>query len=118
MRNLIAIDRGLVLVPAAAAGSTEDNADLAASLQAELMKLGYAFDEGAFAAVRRAPRNWLTGYHSEVLAHLGQRLSAGRTYTPLYRNFPAEVMAKRDIELFINAILHYWSRGTWEPPQQ
>ena len=38
-----------------------------------------------------------------------------RTYLPLYKNFPQEVMSKSDSELFFNAIFHYWSNGTWEP---
>jgi hypothetical protein len=114
MRNTIAIQRGLVLVPTA---DDRDNSHLAASLQAELMNLGFMLDEAAFAAARKAPAAWLVAYHQEVIPDLRRRLGADREYRPFYRNFPAQVMEASDLELFVNAVLHYRSNGTWEPPQ-
>lgn len=32
-----------------------------------------------------------------------------------YPNFPRQVMEASDAELFINAILHYWTLGAWTP---
>ncbi len=113
MRNIVAIEKGLALVPPGA----EDNADLAASLQAELMQLGCALDAAAYAAASRAPLDWLTAFHAEVLPHLRKRMGADRAYPAFYRNFPAEVMETSDMALFVNAIVHYWSGGAWEPPQ-
>lgn len=116
MRNVIAIQRGLILAPDAAAAA-HDSAQLAASLQAELMNLGFMLDGPAFAAASKAPRDWLVAYHGEVIPHLRKQLGANRSYQPFYRNFPAQVMAMSDLELFINAYVHYLSDGTWEPPQ-
>lgn len=36
-------------------------------------------------------------------------------YTPMYPNFPTQVMEASDAELFFNAILHYCSNGEWLP---
>ncbi|HSI36182.1 MAG TPA: hypothetical protein VK986_21540, partial [Tepidisphaeraceae bacterium] len=119
-RDLVALHRGLVLFPSpAAAPADSDGARLAASLQAELMNLGFALDSAAFAAAAAAatPRDWLVAYHHEIIGHLRMRLGAGRPYRPFYLNFPAQVMEMSHLELFINAIGHYWSGGTWEPPQ-
>src|SRR5262249_53693175 len=99
------------------AGGGEDNAQLAASLQAELMNLGYIFDADAFAAARKAPRQWLLEYHDTVLPFLRERLASSRSYHPFYVNFPAQVMAMSHLELFLNAIVHYWSDGHWSPDQ-
>lgn len=114
MRNIIALQRGLILVPAAGADSTP----VAAALQAELMQLGFALDPSAFAAARRAPRDWLAAYHDEVVSHLRGRLGADRGYRPFYANFPAQVMEADDLELFLNAFVHYASNGRWEPSQE
>jgi hypothetical protein len=119
MRNLIALRKGLALVPPPGASSPPaDNSALAATLQAELMNLGFMFDEAAFAAARVAPRQWLVAYHDEVLPHLRKQLGASRPHAPLYRNFPTQVMDLSHLQLFFNAIFHYLSNGTWEPPQQ
>ncbi len=117
MQNTIAIDKGLIVVPPAAPGSGEDNRRLAASLQAELMNLGFMLDETAFAAACAGPTGWLVEYHREVIPHLRKRVGAERDYRPFYRNFPAQVMETSEAELFFNAVLHYWSGGAWEPPQ-
>jgi hypothetical protein len=113
MRNVVAIQRGLVLVP----DGNEGSAQLAASLQAELMNLGFALDSAAFAAASRAPREWLANYYAEVIPYLRKRLGAERDHPPFYRNFPAQVMEASHLELFLNAFIHYRSNGTWEPPQ-
>lgn len=116
MRNTIAIDRGLILVPPVV-GDGNDNTLLTASLQAELMNLGFVMERPAFEAARVAARDWLVPYHQEVVPHLRKRLGADRAYAPFYVNFPAQVMATSHLELFVNAVVHYWSNGTWEPPQ-
>ena len=113
MRDVIAINRGLVVIPAAG----HEHTQLAASLQAELMNLGFIFDAPAFAAASKAPRQWLVAYHEHVIPHLRQRLGAARAHRPFYVNFPRQVMEMSHLELFLNACAHYLSDGRWEPPQ-
>ncbi len=112
-RNTAALQRGFVLVPV----GTHDNRQLAASLQVELMNLGHALDATAFDAVSKAPRDWIVSFSEEVIPHLRKRLGADRPYQPFYRNFPTQVMEMSNVDLLINALLHYWSNGTWEPHQ-
>ena len=109
----MALQQGFILIPTA----SQDNAQLAASLQAELMNLGFMLDAATFEAASKASRDWLVAYHEEMVAHLRLRLGADRPHQPFYRNFPTQVMEMSNLELFINAIVHYWSNGTWEPPQ-
>jgi hypothetical protein len=96
-------DRGdaIILIPAA----SQDNARLAASLQAELMNLGFMLDSAAFEAASKASRDWLVTYHEEIVAHLRQRLGADRPYQSFYRNFPTQVMEMSNFELFVIAIV-------------
>lgn len=44
-------------------------------------------------------------------------VGAKRDYRPFYVNFPQQVMDLSTLELYMNALNHYWSNGTWEPPQ-
>jgi len=115
--NTVALARGLFITPDPERTGGGDSR-LAASLHAELMNLGYILDDAAFTAASRAPRDWLIAYYNEVIPQLRSRLGAGRPYTPFYRNFPEQVMAMDDFELFVNAVVHYWSNGRWEPPQE
>ena len=112
-RNIIALQRGWAIIPAGDA----DHTNLAATVQAELMQLGYVLDASAFAAACRAPREWLVQFHDEVLGDLRKRMGADHPYPPFYVNFPQQVMDTSTAELFINAMVHYLSGGAWEPPQ-
>jgi hypothetical protein len=114
VKNLIALRRKLIVIPA----GTNENSQLAGTLQAELMALGYMLDSRAFDAATLAPADWLIAYHDEVLPALKKRLGADQAYQPIYRGFPAEVMSLSHLQLFVNAIAHYLSDGKWEPPPQ
>jgi hypothetical protein len=96
---------------------TKHEHQMAASLQAELMNLGFMLDREAFDAVSISRPEWITAYFNEVIPDLRKRLGSDRNYTPFYRNFPTQVMEMSSLQLFLNAIIHYWSNGTWEPAQ-
>ena len=113
-KNVVAIRKGMVLVPDA---SAPKNQSAAAALQAELMQLGYMLDVEAFGQVAYAPTDWLRTYYEEVVGYLKKALGADRSYQPFYRNFPTQVMEMNRLDLFLNAVYHYWSNGTWEPSQ-
>src|SRR5262249_16009252 len=37
-----------------------------------------------------------------------EMVGAHREFRPMYPNFPAQVMAACDLELYVNALAHYW----------
>lgn len=77
------------------------------SIQAELMQFGYMLSDEALDVVTIA-------WFNDVMPFLKKTLGVG-DYRPFYANFPKQVMELSHAELFMNAILHYWSDGVWEP---
>jgi hypothetical protein len=77
------------------------------SIQAELMQFGYILSEEALVVVT-------IDWFKDVIPFLRKNLGVG-DYTPFYKNFPQQVMELSHAELYWNAIIHYWSSGTWEP---
>lgn len=51
----------------------------------------------------------------EVLSLAKESVGSHVAMKAFYPNFPRQVMEASDAELFINAILHYWTLGTWKP---
>lgn len=92
-----------------------DNADMAASFAAEMVQLGYMPSTELIETMRGQPREITMSVYSEVIAALKKMKGADVKYVPLYPNFPKQVMEASDAELFINAILHYWTLGEWRP---
>jgi hypothetical protein len=113
--SLIAIKYGMIISPA---NASEDNMQLAASLQAELMNLGFILNEEAFQSICHASRGWITSYYNAIIPALRKQMGADRNYRAFYVNFPTQVMEMSELGLFLNAVIHYLSAGTWEPPQE
>ena len=110
-KNIIALQKGLVIPT----NDGMDNRIPVATLQAHLMQWGYMLDEDAFTELSKSDLSFIVKYNDEVIQYLKEITGGKHNYQPLYKNFPQEVMSMSDFELYINAIFHYWSNGTWEP---
>lgn len=112
-KNQIALQRGFVIqqgnsgiqLPKNAAQLLTKQEKL--SIQAELMQFGYILSEEALDVASIA-------WFNDIMPFLKKTLGVG-SYRPFYVNFPKQVMELSHTELFMNAVLHYWSGGTWEP---
>ena len=51
----------------------------------------------------------------ELIDKVKKMVGADVVYTPMYPNFPKQVMEMEEGELYLNAIVHYWSYGTFYP---
>ena len=77
--------------------------------------LGYLPSAELLAALRALSLEGLTAFHRDISGLLRAAKGAHRLYRPMYPNFPAQVMMASDAELYLNAILHYWTDGAWAP---
>lgn len=96
----------------------DDNVEAALTINAEFMRLGYIMSEDLMNAVRRLDAGEAKAFFDSTVSVLKRLKGADVKYVPMYRNFPDEVMAKSSWELFMNAITHYWSAGTWMPESE
>lgn len=77
-------------------------------IQAEAMKLGFIFTEEAVIALASNINEY-----GDIFNTLIELVGANKVWKPFYQNFPNEVFEKSDVELYLNAIVHYMSEGTW-----
>ena len=96
-------------------GNRFSNPEQAATLAASMMSLGFAPSRELHAALETSSEEELQAFQREVIPLLSELKGAHVEHEPLYPNFPAQVMAASELELFLNAITHYWSLGTWQP---
>ena len=111
-KNYISIARlnGLVV-----SVGKHSNRELAATMNANIMALGYMFDESLFNAVASLTEKQATRLYNDIVPILKRAVGAHVVHKPMYPNFPKQVMEASEMELFINAILHYWTFGQWKP---
>lgn len=114
--NTVALRRGYIVsqYPVSKVG----NGVVSVSLQAEMMRLGFMFDSEASAYLQQLTVDQVVALHTDLVAVARELVGAKRNYRPFYVNFPSQVMEMSSLELFVNAVVHYWSDGEWEPPQE
>ncbi len=110
-KNIVALQKSLVCPP----NDGMDNRIAVATVQSHLMQWGYMLNEDAFVQLSKSDLSFIQNFNDEVITHLKNVMGGKRNYQPLYKNFPQEVMSMSDFELYMNAIMHYWSNGNWEP---
>lgn len=77
--------------------------------------LGFTVSKELFEAMLACPREDVECLYKDIIPKLKALVGADVEYNPMYPNFPKQVMEASDIELFINAVIHYFTLGEWMP---
>ena len=110
-KNIVALQKKMICP----IDDQKNNKILVATLQSHLMQLGYMLDEQSFIELSKSNITFIENFNDEIIQYLKEVTGGKFNYEPLYKNFPLEVMSMSDFDLYINAIIHYWSNGTWSP---
>lgn len=108
-KNIIALMKGFVCP----SNDGMDNRILVSTVQANLMQYGYMLTEDAFAALGKSNHDFIVDFHDETINFLRKAMGGKNNYKPFYANFPNSVMQRSEMDLFFNAIRHYWTNGDW-----
>ena len=85
------------------------------TIMKNIEELGYTFSREVFDVLRTYSINELTEFYLELKAALMKLKGANVVYMPMYADFPKGVMDAHFSELYINAMVHYWSDGILYP---
>ncbi|KKL78643.1 hypothetical protein LCGC14_2022780, partial [marine sediment metagenome] len=85
------------------------------TLAMEMLRLGFIASGELVDGISALTNEQVAAVRSELIENLRAMKGADVEYTPMYPNFPEQVAEASDIELFLNAITHYWTRGEWSP---
>jgi hypothetical protein len=98
--------RSKVLLPDGA-GATPIT--LLATLQKNLEALGFLLDEGVVERLKSLSPIQVDAFYQRLVKDLRAMVGAHREFNPFYPNFPTQVMALPEAELYFNAIRYYWT---------
>ena len=106
----------LIIVPEKVS-YTENNVGDAVVVSAlkNVQALGFTFSKELMKSLFQLSKDEFKSFYVELIPELRKLVGADVVYEPMYPNFPEQVMNADDAELFINAIVHYWSFGTLMP---
>ena len=79
-----------------------------ATFNRNLISLGFVCSQELTSALAGLSEEALGSLYQQVVPILKTMTGAHRTFKPMYPNFPKQVMEASDLELYLNAITHYW----------
>lgn len=85
------------------------------TIMKNIENLGYTFSQEVFDVLRTYSVDELVEFYFELESTLMELVGANAEYMPMYADFPMGVMDADSAELYINAMIHYWSDGTLYP---
>ncbi len=89
-------------------GGGECPTAVVATLNKNLEPLGFTLSRPLFERLSSLPAEAVARFYEEVVPILSEMVGAHREFRPMYPNFPAQLMAASDLELYVNALAHYW----------
>jgi hypothetical protein len=86
-----------------------------AAMAKNLESLGYGLSPALIEACRFLTLEQLAGLYRFLMQELRKSKGAHQKFEPMYPNFPEEVMDMSLCELYVNALIHYWTDGQYLP---
>lgn len=88
-----------------------DSRQLVYALNVEMMRLGFVMTAELVRVMCKVSN--LESLGTKIISCLREVKGDDVTYNPMYPNFPQQVMEACNLELYFNALIHYWTHGTW-----
>lgn len=85
------------------------------SIAKNIESLGYTFSKEVYEVLFTFSKENIENFYKDLMPKLKRLTGADKTYNSMYPNFPQQVMEATDIELYVNAIMHYFTFGEWMP---
>ena len=94
---------------------TSRTTDLVHAFNRSMMNLGFVMSRELHTALVTQREERIKEIHDLIMPILSFMKGADVVHKPMYPNFPQQVKEASDLELYTNAILHYWTHGQWLP---
>jgi len=77
--------------------------------------LGFTLSKSVINVIKNYSKDQLENFYYSIVTDIKLIIGANKKYSPMYPNFPSQVMNATDSELYINAIMHYLTFGEFLP---
>jgi len=112
-KNRIFLERKRKLIIEMHLPQNDDNLPLILSMCKNIEDLGFVFSESLFQALKHLSSKEIIELYKQIVPILRKIVGAHVKHKPFYKNFPQQVASMSELELYLNALVHYWSDGEW-----
>ncbi len=114
INRVLLVRKNRVMVDDALA-SQVDQTRVVLSMAKNIEDLGFLFSRKLFDSLRFQPEDVLVAFYQHIVPVLAGMVGSHVAHQAFYRNFPQELVALPELDLYMNALVHYWSNGRWVP---
>lgn len=104
-----------IVVDALGQGASINNDAQVLTLNANMMSFGFIMSEDLYQQLCQLKGKQLVEIATDIIPVVKTLKGAHVKHKPMYPNFPRQVMQASDVELYLNALFHYYSYGEWMP---
>jgi len=115
INEIILRRKNKLLIPSCTTHFAEKDKRAVFAVMKNIQSLGFTFGEDVYSVIEYYTKEELETFYKELIPILKKIRGADVEYNPMYPNFPEQVIEADDFELFMNAIIHYWSFGKLLP---
>lgn len=90
--------------------SEDNNINYVATILKNIEPLGYTFSKNLIEKLCTYDVKQLESFYVDIISSLKKLVGAHVKHRPMYPNFPQQVMEMDEVELYVNAVIHYLSR--------
>jgi len=106
-QNEIYLQKHRKVIVNAGLGKLDDA--MVATVMRNIESLGFVFSEPLFMRLKTLSLDQLENFYLEIVPYLKKMVGAHVRHRPMYPNFPKQVLEMSECELYMNAMVHYWS---------
>lgn len=93
--------------------SNVDNTQLVLLICRNIEDLGFVFSRELFDTLKFQSQESLVEIYKQLVVVLTRMVGAHVEHKPFYKNFPQQLSSLSELELYMNALVHYWTDGQW-----
>ena len=95
--------------------SNGDNAQIVLSICRNIEDLGFVFSRKLFDVLRYQSQDNLVESYKQLVFVITKMVGSHVEHKPFYKNFPQQLASLPELDLYMNALVHYWTNGQWMP---
>ena len=113
--NEVLLEKKTLYFVERSSSSTIDNSQIVLSMCKNIEDLGFVFSRELFDVLRNQSKDYLVESYKQLVFVLTKMVGSHIEHKPFYKNFPEHLASLSELDLYMNALVHYWTYGQWMP---
>ena len=113
--NAVLLQKKSLLLVDTSTESSTPSLEAVLTISKNIEDLGFVFSQTLFNCLKFQSMDYLVDLYDDLVSVLAEMVGAHVVHKPFYPFFPGQMASLSDLDLYMNALVHYWTFGQWKP---